>query len=61
VVPGVDEMAENLVHAIRSPQEMQEMAERGRERVLERYDWDALANQLERVWLDCAGSNGAET
>jgi glycosyltransferase involved in cell wall biosynthesis len=61
VVPRVDEMAEALVHAIRAPQEVQGMAKRGRERVLERYDWDTLADQLERIWINCVGSNGAET
>jgi polysaccharide biosynthesis protein PslH len=61
VVSGVDEMAEGLVHAIHQPEEVGQMAVRGRERVLERYDWDALADQLERIWIDCVGSNGAET
>jgi hypothetical protein len=36
------------------PEEFQSMARRGRERVLERYDWDGLADQLEQVWLQCA-------
>ncbi len=32
---------------------LQEQARRGREAVLRRYGWDALADQLERVWVDC--------
>ena len=31
------------------------MAERSRAFVLERYDWDTLADRLERVWFDCLG------
>jgi polysaccharide biosynthesis protein PslH len=54
VVQGVDEMAESLVRAIRQPEEAREIAECGRRRVLERYDWDALADQLEQVWIQCA-------
>jgi glycosyltransferase involved in cell wall biosynthesis len=61
VVDSVDEMAEGLAQVIREPEKAQEMAKRGRERVLERYDWDALADQLERIWIDCVGSNGAGT
>ena len=29
------------------------MAEHGRQLVLERYDWDALAGKLEQVWEEC--------
>jgi polysaccharide biosynthesis protein PslH len=61
VVASVDEMANALVQAIRRPEEARERAERGRKRVLSRYDWDALADQLERIWIDCVGSNGAGT
>ncbi|HYV36789.1 MAG TPA: glycosyltransferase [Gemmataceae bacterium] len=43
-------MASTLVDAIRSPAPFRAMAENGRRVVLERYDWDALAIKLERVW-----------
>jgi polysaccharide biosynthesis protein PslH len=53
IVPGVTEMADGLVRALREPETFQRMAQCGRERVLERYDWDSLADQLEQVWLHC--------
>jgi sugar transferase (PEP-CTERM/EpsH1 system associated) len=55
VVPEVGEIARALIHAIRNPQAMQAMASAGRQRVLERYDWDSLANKLDQIWLECAG------
>jgi glycosyltransferase involved in cell wall biosynthesis len=54
VVEDIDELAAALVTAIRHPEEVLAQAERGREKVLERYDWDRLAEQLERVWKKCA-------
>jgi glycosyltransferase involved in cell wall biosynthesis len=47
------EMANALVQAIRSPGPMREMAAKGRQLVLERYDWDVLAGKLEQVWEKC--------
>jgi hypothetical protein len=38
---------------MRAPLAAREQARRGRYRVLERYDWNALADRLERVWLNC--------
>jgi hypothetical protein len=32
------------------------MAARGRALVLDRYDWDVLADALERCWEKCLGS-----
>ncbi len=52
VVEEVEEMAGALVECIRNPQPARMMAERGRLQVLEHYDWDALADKLERVWID---------
>ena len=46
-----ERMAEALVSWIRNPQPARAMAERSRPFVLERYDWDRLAERLERVWL----------
>ena len=54
VVEGVEAMADALVQCLRQPEAARVMAERGRRRVLERYDWDALADELERVWFECA-------
>jgi polysaccharide biosynthesis protein PslH len=61
LVPGEDyiaadepeALAEALVSWIRDPQPARDMAGRSRPFVLERYDWDALALRLERVWFDC--------
>jgi polysaccharide biosynthesis protein PslH len=53
IVSEVDGMAAQLIHAIRNPHAMQEMANAGRQRVLERYDWDSLADKLEETWYEC--------
>jgi glycosyltransferase involved in cell wall biosynthesis len=63
IVPGqhyiaADEperLAEALVACIRDPRLARAMAQRSRALVLDRYDWDALAERLERVWFDCLG------
>lgn len=44
------EMARVLVQCLRTPEPFRDMAERGRRVVLEHYDWDVLADKLERVW-----------
>jgi glycosyltransferase involved in cell wall biosynthesis len=46
-------MAAQLIHALRNPHAMQVMANAGRQRVLERYDWDSLADKLEETWHEC--------
>jgi glycosyltransferase involved in cell wall biosynthesis len=51
--PG--EMTPLLIQSIRSPQRANSLAQAGREVVLQRYDWDVLAERLEQIWLDCAG------
>jgi glycosyltransferase involved in cell wall biosynthesis len=54
-----DAMADALVRAVRSPAEMQAMAEHGRRLVLDTYDWSVLARKLEASWekcLSCASS-----
>ena len=48
-----ERMTEALVASIRDPRPARAMAERTRGFVLERYDWDTLADRLERVWFDC--------
>jgi glycosyltransferase involved in cell wall biosynthesis len=53
VVERTEDMAGALVDAIHYPEQAQALAENGRERVLERYDWDPLADKLEQVWEKC--------
>jgi polysaccharide biosynthesis protein PslH len=53
VTDGNAGFAEALLDSLRSPESSREQAERGRRRVLECYDWDTLAERLERVWLSC--------
>ena len=49
-------MAEALVACIRDPRPARAMAGRSRAFVLDRYDWERLAERLERVWFDCLES-----
>jgi glycosyltransferase involved in cell wall biosynthesis len=53
VVEGVAEMAPALLQCLQRPEAAREQAERGRQVVVERYDWGVLADRLEQVWLDC--------
>jgi glycosyltransferase involved in cell wall biosynthesis len=53
VTDGPHQMAATLIQYIRNPQGAQRQARLGRQRVLERYDWDILADKLEQVWLSC--------
>jgi len=61
LVPGVNYLAADepeaialaLVAYIRDPRPARAMAGRSRGFVLDRYDWDTLAERLERVWFDC--------
>ena len=48
-----------LVRAVRCPEPIRAMAERGRQLVLDRYDWDALAGKLEQVWDRCVNADAA--
>ena len=52
-------MADALIEAIRTPGPALAMAAKGRQVVLERYDWDVLAGKLEEVWEKCQGSHFA--
>jgi glycosyltransferase involved in cell wall biosynthesis len=54
VVEDIDGLIDALLTAIRHPQILQAECERGREKVLEHYDWDRLASQLDQVWRQCA-------
>jgi glycosyltransferase involved in cell wall biosynthesis len=42
-----------LARCLRDPGAAGALAARGREAVLRRFDWDALADKLERVWEGC--------
>jgi glycosyltransferase involved in cell wall biosynthesis len=53
LVGSLDELPSLLLQCIRQPQQARARAERGRMRVLARYDWDRLADKLEAVWLRC--------
>jgi glycosyltransferase involved in cell wall biosynthesis len=62
VAEHIDDLAQVIVNGIRNPAMLQAQAECGREKVLQRYDWDRLADQLEQVWLRCVtgpGGHGA--
>jgi glycosyltransferase involved in cell wall biosynthesis len=48
-----EEMAAAIVPCIRDPRSARAMAARNRSLILERYDWDSLAQRLEEVWLAC--------
>jgi len=50
---GPQELAETLVKCVQHPEPARAMAEGARNFVLERYDWDTLADRLERVWFAC--------
>ena len=64
LVPGRDyiladepeTMARELVSCIRDPGQVRVMAQQSRALVLDRYDWDSLANRLERTWYSCLGN-----
>ena len=43
-------MTAAILDAIHHPDELQETAEHGRRRVLARYTWKLLAEQLDSVW-----------
>jgi glycosyltransferase involved in cell wall biosynthesis len=55
VVPGVEQMADALVDCIRKPARAASAAAAGRAFVMAEYDWDVLADRLERIWEKCVG------
>ena len=57
----VDDFARALLDFMHHPDTAQLQAERGREKVLFRYDWSGLADQLEEIWQRCAHVNRART
>jgi glycosyltransferase involved in cell wall biosynthesis len=54
VVESVEDMAGAILRCIRNPTAAQTQARLGRRVVLDRYDWDGLADKLEQIWLSCA-------
>jgi glycosyltransferase involved in cell wall biosynthesis len=54
VVEDISDLSEAIIAAIRDPATAREQAVRGREVILQRYDWDVLADRMEQVWLECA-------
>ena len=64
IVPDVGAMADAILAAMSDPRRAQAQAEAGRRRVLERYDWDVLAGQMEQAWVRCVTRHskpGAQT
>lgn len=53
VAADEEDMAGALVETMRRPQAARALAQRGREVVLETYDWDTLAGKLETIWERC--------
>lgn len=54
VVDRIEGLAGAIVRCIRNPQQAQNHAREGRRCVLDRYDWDNLADKLEHIWRTCA-------
>ena len=55
---GPDEMARALIGCIRDPGPARAQADQARRFVLDRYDWDTLADRLEEVWFQCVECTG---
>jgi glycosyltransferase involved in cell wall biosynthesis len=53
ITRDTEDLASALIAGLRSPERLAQQATSGRERVLARYDWDTIAEEMERVWLDC--------
>ncbi len=47
------DFARALVDVLRCPNDARQVAEHGKQVVLEHYDWDVLADKLEQVWQKC--------
>jgi hypothetical protein len=53
VVEDNEDLPDALIDAIRRPDELRAQAEQGRQQVLRLYDWDALAERMEQMWIRC--------
>ena len=61
VINRVDEMAGSIVGVLKSPAAALAMARRGRRLVEDRYDWEILADRLDRIWTSVATRTANET
>ena len=52
---GPEEFSTAIVQTINDPESARHQADRGRQRVLDRYDWSGLADRLEAIWREVAG------
>jgi len=59
VVEDVPDMTAALIAHAQAPETGRVQAASGRRRVLEQYDWDALADRLEQVWLEAASATSS--
>lgn len=48
-------IVEALLKFLRDPQPARSMAQRNRAFVFDRFEWETLAERLERAWFDCLG------
>jgi glycosyltransferase involved in cell wall biosynthesis len=53
VVDHMDDLGAAVLAGIREPNRLRSEAAAGRRRVLERYDWDTLAEQMDQIWISC--------
>jgi glycosyltransferase involved in cell wall biosynthesis len=58
IVPDCGALAPALVRNMRETERLAEQAAAGRRLVVDRYDWDALADQLEQAWMACVHTPG---
>jgi glycosyltransferase involved in cell wall biosynthesis len=54
VADGNEAFTAALIQALREPADIQQQANRGRDRVLAEYDWGRLAELLDQVWQAAA-------
>lgn len=53
MVQSVEELTKGLPELLQTPDILQAQAARGRDVVLEQYDWSVLAQRLDQVWQSC--------
>jgi glycosyltransferase involved in cell wall biosynthesis len=53
IVDGEEGFAEALLAALADPERCRRVAEAGRRKVLDEYDWGALSAAFERSWERC--------
>ena len=51
----IEGLADQVIYASKHQDQLRQMALSARERVVGKYDWNALADKLESVWFDCVG------